>query len=247
MKSAHADELLDLQTPLSQSLALSNSLQAQVQTATEMMKDLESGIEASAGRYNAAQVEVNSLEQDLAAARTYVDEHEVPIQALQHERTVLQIEHTQLGAERDRIHLDLPSCPSFPSRTFNLSSMKRRNVLVADLDASNAQFADANKEIGRNFLTLTTTSKNPKTIFLHTHSTHTFRKPRSSTAATASMLPQKEAKQKTHAAEHRAPPHPPRHNPECEPAATRRTAGPDQTFWQNLEQVFIAETRPGIP
>ncbi|KAF8529378.1 hypothetical protein JB92DRAFT_2861750 [Gautieria morchelliformis] len=103
MKSAHADELLDLQTRLDQSLALSDSLQAQVQTATETMKDLESGIEASAGRYDAAQAEIHSLEQALAAARAYVDEHDASIQALQREKTVLQIEHTRLGAERDRL------------------------------------------------------------------------------------------------------------------------------------------------
>jgi chromosome segregation ATPase len=103
MKSAHADELSVLRTCLTQSLALSDSLEAQVQTARETMKDFESGIEASAGRYDAAQVEIHSLEQALAAARTHVEEHDASIQALQRDENALEIEHMRLGAECDRL------------------------------------------------------------------------------------------------------------------------------------------------
>ena len=103
LEAEHAEELLLLRSRLEESIGQAEVLQAEIQTTTETIKDLESEIEATVGRYEAAQVEIHGLEHVLAAARTHVDEHDASIQALQREKTALQIEHTRLEAELDRL------------------------------------------------------------------------------------------------------------------------------------------------
>jgi chromosome segregation ATPase len=103
LEAEHADELLVLRSRLDESIGQADSLQAQVQAAAETIKDLEFELAATAERYDAVQVEIHGLEHALAAARTHVDEHDASIQALQREKTALQVEHTQLEAELDRM------------------------------------------------------------------------------------------------------------------------------------------------
>ena len=103
LKAEHVEELFVLRTRLDESIGEAESLRAQIQTATETIEELQSEIKMSAGRYDAAQVEIRGLEQALAAARAHVDEHDASIQALHREKIALQIEQTRLEAELDRL------------------------------------------------------------------------------------------------------------------------------------------------
>lgn len=103
LNSEHANELAVLRSQLDESSGQADSLRAQIKTATETIKALESEAEMSSARYDAAQVEVRGLEQALVAARTHVAEHDASIQGLHREKTTLQIEQTRLEAELDRL------------------------------------------------------------------------------------------------------------------------------------------------
>jgi chromosome segregation ATPase len=103
LEAEHEDELLVLYSWLYESIGHADFLQAQVQAAAETIKDLKFELAATAECYDAVQVKIHGLEHMLAAAHMHIDEHDTSIQALQCEKTVLQVEHMQLEAELDRM------------------------------------------------------------------------------------------------------------------------------------------------
>lgn len=102
MKNEHAEEMSVSRSRFDGSIAQIEALQARLATATDTIKEFEMDNERSIQQYEAAQVEIRGVEHALAGARAQLDEHDTSLQALQREKTFLQVGHTRLEAELEK-------------------------------------------------------------------------------------------------------------------------------------------------